>query len=210
MGGHRSTNTCSRQEQLFGTASRPTDTINPMDGSGDESTAATPAGLEHRHLRRALEFAVAIAREGQKLRPPLKYPAAFKPYLKLSRLPSTALGPLRRVMEADAGFRARIGAGAVPELVDPIGILWLQRPEGWTDSVTRLLTDAAEEASRADAAAALHREVRKREAAEQVAKRSRVEVVSLEARVTALTDEIDQLRADLVRPTTPSSKRRPS
>jgi predicted RNA-binding protein with PIN domain len=199
MGRHRSTNTCSRQEQLFGTASCLTDTITTMDGTRDEGTAATPAGLEHRHLRRALEFAVAIAREGQKLRPPLKYPAAFKPYLKQSRLPSTALGPLRRVMEADDGFRARIGAGAVPELVDPIGILWLQRPEGWTDGVSRLLTDAAEEASRADTAVALHREVRKREAAEQVAKRARVEVVSLEARLTALTDEIDQLRADLVK-----------
>ena len=65
-----------------------------MKGTQVGDTAATPRGLEHRHLRSALEFAVAIVREGQKLRPPLKYPAALKPYLKASRLPSTALGPL--------------------------------------------------------------------------------------------------------------------
>jgi predicted RNA-binding protein with PIN domain len=199
MGRHRSTNTCSRQEQLFGAVSNSTGTITTMDGAQHDDAAATPAALEHRHLRKALEFAVAIAREGQKLRPPLKYPAAFKPYIKLSRLPSTALGPLRRIMEADDAFRARIGAGAVPELVDPIGILWLQRPDGWVETISRLVADATDEASRADAAGELHREVRKREAAEQVAKRSRVEVVALEARLASLTGEIDQLRADLIK-----------
>ena len=122
-----------------------------MDGTQGDDAAATPIALEHRHLRSALEFAVAIAQEGQKLRPPLKYPAAFKPYMKLSRLPSTALGPLRRVLEADDAFRTRIAAGAVPELVDPIGILWLQRPDGWAERVTQLLVDADDEASRADA-----------------------------------------------------------
>ncbi len=170
-----------------------------MDDTHGDDTASTPSALEHRHLRSALEFAVAIAQEGQKLRPPLKYPAAFKPYMKLSRLPAAALGPLRRVMEADEVFRTRIAAGAVPELVDPIGTLWLQRPEGWAERVTQLVKEADEEASRADAAAALHREVRKREAAEHVTTRSRVEVIALEARVAALQGEIDQLRADLTK-----------
>jgi predicted RNA-binding protein with PIN domain len=170
-----------------------------MDETPGDETAATPRALEHRHLRSALEFAVAIAQEGQKLRPPLKYPAAFKPYMKLSRLPATALGPLRRVLEADDVFRTRIAAGAVPELVDPIGILWLQRPDGWVERVSQLVVDADAEASRADAEAALHREVRRREAAEHVARRSRVEVIALDARVVALQSEIDQLRADLTK-----------
>ncbi len=122
-----------------------------MDGEQVDDAAAAPLALEHRHLRRALEFAVDIAREGQKLRPPLKYPAAFKPYLKLSRLPSSALGPLRRVLDADEAFRTRIGAGAVPELVDPIGILWLQRPDGWAERIEQLIVEADDEALRADA-----------------------------------------------------------
>ncbi|HWM21675.1 MAG TPA: NYN domain-containing protein [Ilumatobacteraceae bacterium] len=170
-----------------------------MDGTQRDDTAATPSALEHRHLRRALEFALDMAREGQKLRPPLKYPAAFKPYMKMSRLPASALGPMRRIVEADDVFRKRIGAGALPDLVDPVGILWLQRPAGWTERIAGLLSDAADEATRAGAAAELHREARKREAAEQVAARSRVELLALEARVVSLRDEIDQLRADLIK-----------
>jgi predicted RNA-binding protein with PIN domain len=169
------------------------------EGTRGDDTAVAPSALEHRHLRSALEFAVTIVQEGQKLRPPLKYPAALKRYLKMSRLPSTALGPVRRILEADDAFRTRIAAGAVPELVDPIGILWLQRPEGWAERVAGLLIDATDEAARADAAAGLQREARKREAAEQVAARSRAETLALQQRVTSLLGEIDQLRADLIK-----------
>jgi predicted RNA-binding protein with PIN domain len=170
-----------------------------MDAIEGDEAVATPSVLEHRHLRRALEFAVVMAQEGQKLRPPIKFPATLKPYMKMSRLPSTALGPVRRIVEADDSFRKRIAAGALPELVDPVGILWLQRPDGWTARVAGLLADASDEAARADATAELRREARKREAAEQVAARSRIEVLSLEARVLSLRDEIDQLRADLIK-----------
>jgi predicted RNA-binding protein with PIN domain len=174
-----------------------------MDGTAGgterDDAAGVPGALEHRHLRSALEFVVQIIQEGQKLRPPLNYPAALKPYLKTSRLPATALGPVRRILEADEAFRSRIAAGAVPELVDPIGIQWLQRPEGWPERIAGLLDDAADEAARADAAAALQREARKREAAEQVAARSRAEMLALQQRVSALLGEIDQLRADLIK-----------
>jgi predicted RNA-binding protein with PIN domain len=170
-----------------------------MDGIESDDTAPMPSALEHRHLRRALEFAVVMAQEGRKLRPPLKYPATLKPYMKMPRLPISALGPVRRIVEADDAFRTRIAAGALPELVDPIGILWLQRPEGWAERVAGLLVDAAEDAARADAAVELHREARKREAAEQVAARSRVEVLSLQERVASLLGDIDQLRADMIK-----------
>lgn len=170
-----------------------------MEGEQVEDAAGQPLALEHRHLRRALEFVIDMVREGQKLRPPLKYPAGLKPYMKMARLPASALGPVRRIVEADDVFRKRIGAGALPDLVDPVGILWLQRPAGWTERIAAQLSDAADEEARAGAAAELHREVRKREAAEQVAARSRVEVVALEARVASLLGEIDQLRADLIK-----------
>jgi hypothetical protein len=78
--------------------------------------------IEHRALRSAIEFAVAIAAEGQKLKPPLAYPAALKPFLRSSRLPTATLGKLRRAIEADDEFRRRLAAGAMPELVDQVGI----------------------------------------------------------------------------------------
>ena len=69
--------------------------------------------IEHRHLRSAIEFAVAIADAGQRLRPPLAYPADLKPYLKSPRVPSSALGKLRRAIESDDRFRRRLAAGVV-------------------------------------------------------------------------------------------------
>jgi predicted RNA-binding protein with PIN domain len=151
--------------------------------------------LEHRHLRSALEFAVLIVNEGRKRRPPIPYPSGMKKYLAMQRLPTAALGPLRRVIENDPEFRGRLALGAVPELVDPIGILWLTRPVGWEDEVAALVA-AAEEAEReADTEAAARRERKRREAAEQVAARTRAEVLGLEARLAELTTELEAHRS---------------
>ncbi|HEY3486267.1 MAG TPA: hypothetical protein VGK49_12835, partial [Ilumatobacteraceae bacterium] len=98
--------------------------------------------LEHAHLRSALEFAVAIAAEGSKRRPPLSFPDGLRPYLRAPRLNAAALGPVRRAIEGDDDFRAKLGIAAVPELVDGVGRLWLQRPPGWEDRVRALLAEA--------------------------------------------------------------------
>src|SRR6188472_1807731 len=120
--------------------------------------AVTDIGsLEHRYLRSAIEFAVAIAAGGQKFRPPIAYPPALKPFLKQSRVPSGALGPLRRAIEADPDFRRRLAAGASPELVDPIGLEWLRREDGWESRVADLVAAADAAAEEADGAAALRR-----------------------------------------------------
>jgi predicted RNA-binding protein with PIN domain len=150
--------------------------------------------IEHRYLRSAIEYAVAIADAGQRLRPPLTYPAALKPFLKQHRIPAAALGKLRRAIEADADFRARLAAGALPELVDPIGIEWLRREDGWEDRITDLVAAAHEAEERADAATALRRAERRREAAEQVAVRTRAELLQLQARVDELTKSVDAER----------------
>ena len=168
--------------------------------------------VDHRYLRSALEFAVLIAQEGQKFKPPLKYPTSLKKYMGMSRIPTGALGSLRRVVEGDETFRQRIAAGALPELVDPIGKMWLERPVGWEAQILELVAEceAAEEA--ADAAKQLKRAEKRREAAEQAAARSRAEIVALHEQVSLrdevieglrtdvvkLTDEIDVLRADLI------------
>ena len=126
--------------------------------------------LEHRYLRSAIEFAVAIAEEGQRRRPPIAYPAALKPYFKQPRIPGGALGPLRRAIEADPDFRRRLAVGALPELVDPIGIEWLRREDGLgggaSPSSWRPPTTPS---ARSTDASALRRAERRREAAEQVA-----------------------------------------
>jgi predicted RNA-binding protein with PIN domain len=160
----------------------------------EEEAASRSVPIEHRYLRSAVEFAVAIADAGQRLRPPIAYPAALKPFLKQPRIPAAALGKLRRAIEADDDFRARLAAGALPELVDPIGIEWLRREEGWEERLAELISAAREAEEHADAATALRRAERRREAAEQVAVRTRAELLQVQARVEELTKSVDAER----------------
>jgi predicted RNA-binding protein with PIN domain len=155
--------------------------------------------LEDRHLRSALEFAVLMAREGQKFKPPLKYPSGLKKHMNAARIPTAALGSLRRIVERDETFRKRIAAGALPELVDPIGILWLQRPDGWEREARHLAAEVEAEEHAADAAKQLKRSEKRREAAEQAAARAQAEIVALHERVAERAEVIDGLRTDVVK-----------
>ena len=161
---------------------------------------STPS-VDLRHLRSALEFAVVMAREGQKIKPPLKSPPELKKYFQLSRLPSSALPAVRRAVEGDDTFRSRLAAGALPELVDPIGRAWLTRADGWEAEVARLAADAEAEEDTSNAVIALQRAEKRLVAAEQAAARVRVETVSLQERMAERDAVIDGLRSDIVKHT---------
>ena len=132
--------------------------------------------IPDRALQSALEFAVGVAAAGAKLRPPLDHPPGLKPYLKFHKLPAGALAPVRAVVEADDAFRRRLGKVATRELLDDVGMLWLARTEGWEAQVAGLLDAAA--LAVAESPADVRREQRRREAAEAVAARARVELVA--------------------------------
>ncbi len=166
----------------------------PMDGATAESVE-----IEHRHLRSAIEFAVLIAAEGQKRRPPLPYPAELRAFFSKPRIPSGSLGRLRRAIEADPTFRERIALGALPELVDEVGRLWLERPSGWDDDARRIISATTAAVESGDLRATAARADKRRVAAEQATARARAEVVRLEAQVATQRDEIEQLRTDLIK-----------
>lgn len=169
------------------------------------------SSIDVRHLRPALEFAVLMVREGQKLKPPIPYPPALRKYVKLPRLTAASLPAVRNIVDGDETFRRRLAAGALPELVDPIGRTWLARPAGWEDELRRLVDQAEAEEAAADSERQLARSEKRRAAAEQVAARARAEIVTLadqlaerdgvieglRSDVVKLTDEIDSLRAEL-------------
>ncbi len=169
------------------------------DANRAGSTGAGAPTLEHRHLRSAIEFAVVIAAEGQKRKPPLPYPSELKPYFAKPRVPSAALGRLRRAIEADPTFRSRLAAGALPELVDEVGRLWLARPTGWETDARRIIDEASAAVRDGDLRAAARRAERRRVAAEQATTRARAEIVRLEAQIEMQRDEIEQLRTDAVK-----------
>jgi predicted RNA-binding protein with PIN domain len=155
--------------------------------------------IEHRDLRTAIEFAVLIAEEANKGKRSLPVPAELRAQFGVSRIPTAALGRLRRAIESDDVFRSRIAAGAVPELVDQIGLLWLQRPTGWEQQIDELLVARAAEEDDADLRASLRRAERRRAAAEQVAARSRAEVIQRDTALTELRARLDEVVADLAK-----------
>ena len=158
-----------------------------------------PASIEHRHLRSAIEYAVVMADEITKRKASTPVPRELRGLSAKARIPTGSLGRLRRAIDADEAFRTTIAAGALPELVDPIGILWLQRPDGWVERIEQLVTEIADEAADADLRTALRREEKRRRAAEQVAVRLRTDVTERDASIGQLALVLDGLRADVVK-----------
>jgi predicted RNA-binding protein with PIN domain len=157
------------------------------------------AGIEHRHLRSALEFAILMAAEGQKRKPALPFPKDLKPLFNKARLPNSALGRLRRCIEGDSVFRTRLSAGALPELVDEIGQLWLAGDEGWEQQASVLASVADAAVEDVDLKTQLKRAEKRREAAEQAAVRAQAKLVHRDEVVQMQSTEIEDLRAELVK-----------
>ena len=158
------------------------------------ATQPLPGPADHAGLRTALEFAVGVAEAGQRLRPPLGYPPGLKQFFRLDRLPASALGRVRRIVEADPAFRERLAGAVAPELVDDIGREWLQRDDGWEERVTALVETAAAARADDDASSQLRRAERRRAAAEQTALRTRAELLVSRDRIAELERELDEHR----------------
>jgi predicted RNA-binding protein with PIN domain len=157
------------------------------------------APIEHRHLRSAIEYAVLMGDEITKRRAAVPVPRELRAVAGKARIPTGSLGRLRRAIDGDEAFRTAIAAGALPELVDPIGILWLQRPEGWQSQIEQLVVEQVDAAADAELRTSLRREEKRRRAAEQVAVRLRTDIAEREASIDALRAELDGLRADVVK-----------
>ena len=155
--------------------------------------------IEHRQLRSALEFAVLIAAEGQKRRPPLPFPKELRPFLSQQRLAGTALGRVRRAIEGDPSFRSAISDGALPELVDEVGRLWLADGEGWEAAAAELVEQSEAEAASTDLRRDVKRAEKRRAAAEQAAARIQVELLHRDATIAERAAELDDLRAEVTK-----------
>lgn len=149
----------------------------------DDAPDRLPDRLPDRALRSALEFAVGLAAAGQRTRPPLAFPLGLKPFLKVQTLPTAALAKVRAAVEADAKYRATLAGAARPDLVDEVGMLWLQRPEGWQQAASALVEAAERARLGARDAAGVRREVKRREAAEAAGEKARAELAIVRAQL---------------------------
>jgi predicted RNA-binding protein with PIN domain len=171
----------------------------PCLGTVGPVSADIAADVPDEALRPALELAVGIAAASAKVRPQLAFPVGLKPFLRFHKLPATALQQVRAAVEGDDDFRKRLASVATPDLVDEVGVMWLCRPEGWTQHIAELLPDKV-----ADDEVAFRREERRRMAAQEAVARSRVEVLALNAELEreraakgVVTSENDRLRREL-------------
>jgi hypothetical protein len=130
-------------------------------------------------LRSVLEFAVGIAAAGSKLRPPLPFPAGLRPYFKYHRLDRAGLAGVRKCVVADTVYRGRLASVATPDLVDEIGVIWLQRPGDWVAQACAMAEAAVAQEQEANLRNELSRAERRREAAERNAARAQAELLML-------------------------------
>lgn len=116
--------------------------------------------------------------------------------LRFRRLSTSALESVRRTVDEDAAFRARVAAvadEAIEDIVGEAGRLFLTRPEGWVEALRRL-EDDADAAATAAVDAGAERSARKRlrlveEAADRAEERVRTLKAELATARTELTEE---------------------
>ena len=162
----------------------------PAVGLARPADNVDPADLADEQLRSALELAFAVAVAGTRLKPAIPAPSSLRRYLKFQKLPSGALGPVRRAIEDDQAFRERTARVATDQLVGPLGMLWLARPDGWICQVSGLIaldaaSDEATSGPRLDRSAE-----RRREAAESALARARAEVVGLQSELRRVQNRV--------------------
>ena len=121
-------------------------------------------------------------------------PAGLKPFLQFHRLDQTSLVAVRRALVNDELFRDRLGLVAAVDMVDHLGLEWLQRAEGWQDRVLELHRAVLDRAREAVNETALRKSERRREAAEQVAARVQAELLS--ARLDVTREQAQRAKAE--------------
>lgn len=137
--------------------------------------------IEHRYLRSAIEFAVVVASEAQQRKLSISVPRELRSQIGKTRIAASALGRLRRAIEGDDSFRELIAVGAIPEVVDEVGALWLRQPDNWQADAAALIAAAEAQEQIAGAEASLKASERRRVAAERATVRAQAELVSLAA-----------------------------
>jgi len=155
----------------------------------------------HRALRSVLGWVLEVVR-GDLLDDSVAIPTVIKRQAGQREFPTAALGAVRRAIESDEVFRSalveRLGreeAGATR--VDPIGRVWLLRPDDWRLRIDELM--AAEDLRRQieSLRVELRREERKRSAAEEKLARARTERASAERAVRHQDSSARDVRREL-------------
>lgn len=81
---------------------------------------------------------MALARRRLAEDPPIPAPRGLVPFLDFARLPDRAIPAFRRVLDGDGALRLAVAEVADESTVGRASWLFLHRPSGWEDELTRL------------------------------------------------------------------------
>jgi len=144
----------------------------------------------------ALELALVVARLCGQLRPPVPVPRSLRAMARFAKLPASARPAVRKVLEGDEEFRARVAAAAKEVGLPGASLAFVTRPEGWQE----VLAEELARAQREQAAAASERTdralQRRLDGAESAVLRLQEAVTAGRMEIARSTDELaDERRA---------------
>ncbi|HEV7886291.1 MAG TPA: NYN domain-containing protein [Acidimicrobiales bacterium] len=137
-----------------------------------------------------------MARLGLSERTPVEPPRALRPLLRFTRLPARGVAVIRRVLDEDEPFRARVAAaaqGAEDELGRP-SWLFLVRPPGWDDELARLTAEREQATEAAEDVATEQRAERRLRAAQEHIARLEAVAAAAQGREAEAAGELAALR----------------
>jgi predicted RNA-binding protein with PIN domain len=136
-----------------------------------------------------------VLREGETRHPPVAVPIALRRVLRFRKLSHAALEAIASALDADDALRRRVRDAVDEETVGRVGWLWVDRPEGWRDTLCHEV-ESARDAKR-DTNESNDRAVRRKlEGAERAASRNAELVERLEGELRRAHDELAALRDD--------------
>jgi predicted RNA-binding protein with PIN domain len=110
---------------------------------GKKGETVTPSdAVELALLTPLCELTIVIAQAGQRLTPPLTIPPSLKPFLRFThKLPMPGLRVVRRIIDSEPDWRARVASAATEALIGEAGMIYVRRPDGWAESFERLVNE---------------------------------------------------------------------
>jgi len=145
-------------------------------------------------LRPAFEAAVEVARAAASAHPPMPPAGPLRPLIKLRHLPDRALGSVRRVLEEDDRFRSVVAAATTEELVGPASWLYLQRPEGWEETLEAMAGEQQRAEADAEETRAAATAMRRLTAVEASLRRSEAEAAAAREDLAEVKDRLAEER----------------
>lgn len=142
-----------------------------------------------------LELALVVAKKGRRAKPPIPAPPKVAPILKFKKVPNKAKEALFETLETEEAFRARVAEAATEAKVGRIGVMFLERPDGWRDFVDRMVDAAAEPV--VESSSQIGRLEQAVAEAEQTRDSARAELSETESLLSRRDEEIAQLQAEV-------------